>query len=280
MSFFYLYAGRIEQQIFKSNQELAQESLEREAAILRAKKAADETNNMKTQLMHNVSHELRTPLNGIMGALQVLNDTDLTSEQKDYIDIALKSGTTLLELVDKILIFKQIDSTFSSIEKMDCNIITTIEDTVKNHDQQAHDKKLKLHCIIDTSVPEFIEADPDRLFQIMNNLLDNAIKFSEKGEILVALNSESESTDTAILIIKISDTGIGIPMTLQKSIFNPFVQIDNSTTRKYSGTGLGLAVTKTLVESMGGKLSVTSTPGVGSIFCVKIPVLISKNILK
>ena len=231
-----------------------------------ARIAAEAANQAKSQFLANMSHEIRTPMNGIMGMIELLGNTELTERQKEYADLAYNSADTLLVLLNDILDLSKVEAGKLELESIPFALRDTLGDTLQTLAVRASEKGLELTYRIAPEVPDDLIGDPIRLRQVVVNLVGNAIKFTERGNVDIDVDLIEMREEDAKMRFEVRDTGIGIPVQVQQQIFSAFDQADSSTTRQYGGTGLGLTISAQLVELMGGKLDVKSEPDKGSVF--------------
>ena len=235
-----------------------------------ARHRAEEASQAKSEFLANMSHEIRTPMNGVIGMLELLIDTSLSPVQRDYAETARGSAESLLRIINDILDFSKIEAKMHKLESIEFNLRTFVEEVIKSFADQAARKGLELSYRYSADVPSWVRGDPTRLRQILVNLLGNAIKFTEHGEVQLSLLFVDEGVRFQVI-----DTGIGIAESAQEALFESFSQVDASTTRRYGGTGLGLAITRSLIELMGGEILLYSEVGRGSTFSftLKLPAI-------
>ncbi len=253
------------------------ERKQRELELRAGREAAEAVSRARSGFLANVSHELRTPMNGIIGMLDLVLGTELTPSQREWLTTVMNCSRTLSSLLNDILDFSKIEAGKLNLDPVPTDLRVLVEETMDLFAHQANIKNLRFLCDLDPSLPRRVVTDALRLRQVLANLVSNALKFTEQGELLLSVRVESRTDDAISLLCSVRDTGIGIPPDRLDTIFDPFTQADGAITRKYGGTGLGLAVSRTLVELLGGEIWVESELGRGTVFSFRLSCAIAGN---
>ncbi len=267
-------------QYHNNNLELEQEIRERkkiETELIQARNKAEEAKLAKSQFLAVMSHEIRTPMNGVLGTTQLLNQTNLTDEQKEYVKILLESGQHLMFIIDDILDFSKLEANKLKLKDEAYNPKKVIQEVINGMKALAQDKNLKLYSTIDNHIPSFVMGDSIRIKQILSNLVSNAIKFTNKGEVSVSIAIHYDKNNSKKILFIVKDTGIGIAKERIKNLFQDFSQIDSIIMPSIKGSGLGLSICQKLVHLMGGEIFVESQEGVGSNFSFIIPLIVAEE---
>ena len=265
-------ASQIHENFSTLEERVAERTEELNEAVIKTSAA----NKAKTEFLANMSHEIRTPLNGVLGMLDVLRRTPLTEKQLYYTDIINKSGNNLLTILSDILNLSKIEAGKETFHRAPCNLQNIIQETVSLFAASASEKKLDLNFSYETNLPKYFVTDCNKIRQILSNLIGNAIKFTPKGRVTVNVTGKTERDYTSV-VISVEDTGIGIEKDKLDAIFEKFNQAENSTTRRYGGTGLGLTISRKLAQGLGGEIRVTSKTGQGTTFSIHLPLQVTEK---
>lgn len=260
-----LFCASLKKLLETRNHEFQNRKLQNEKAIL------EESNKLKSLFLATISHEIRTPMNGILGIVQLLKDSSLNNQQVEMLDSITNSGDDLIRILNDILDYSQLETGKVALNEVDFNLIEPVEDVVKRFSAAAHLKGLSITTTFDNSTPVIFKGDVERLKKILSNLVNNAVKFTQIGEVNIIVNIEETATSLYQVNIIVKDTGIGISKIAQENLFQPFTQADNSMSRTYGGSGLGLAISANLTKTMNGAISVESEELKGTAFLISIP---------
>ena len=246
------------------------EHMEKEQLILE-KKAIEMSSGLKDQFLSTISHELRTPINGILGMAELLHETLLDDEQKEFLDIINRSTRSLMQIINDILHFLEIEADRVNIDELSFSLQETLESSLNTARMLAQEKGLEMSCTVGPEVPDFLLGDEPKLSDILGKLADNAIKFTPKGSVDITISMKKHKGATAYIDFRIEDTGIGIPENMREEIFKMFTQVDGTSTRYHEGTGIGLSISSTLIHKLGGELELESDIGKGTTICFTLP---------
>lgn len=262
------FLWRRQKQLLERTRWLEEKVDERTATLEKAKHAAEAASRAKSEFLATMSHEIRTPMNGVLGAVQILDDSQLNRDQKKLVSVIRQSGEDLVAIVDDILSLAKVEAGMLSLERAPVQVQSLVETLIALFRPKAESKGVALRYSVDSGVPEYILGDPQRLRQVLLNLVGNAVKFTDRGEVRLRVTADPEKPS---ITFQVEDTGLGIPAEKIPTLFDPFVQADSSTTRRFGGSGLGLSIVQRFVLAMDGAIEVHSTPGLGSTFRVTLP---------